>query len=230
MELPWSGVNENGVDQRREAFQSMIKKDDPGRCVPDNSTTRARTRRPPRVWKRCGASAKPTEGKRNQLFFTFKPLLSVSVHGPILAIRRALERKCRQRKKRRGKNFSLSYLHEPLSRRRFIFPAWIYPFLPREGKEGGKGRKRREKERRRRRERKGGGGGGGPLLLLLLLLHVFVHNRTRYIKKQKNKKNKKISSYSLYKSIRGSGSSGSMIRGKIDLEEIVRINREKEVT
>lgn len=61
----------------------MIKKDDPGRCVPDNSTTRARTRRSPRVWKRCGASVKPTEGKRNQLFFTFKPLLSVSVHGPI---------------------------------------------------------------------------------------------------------------------------------------------------
>lgn len=36
MELPGSGVNENGVDQRREAFQSMIKD-------PDNPS-------PPRWW------------------------------------------------------------------------------------------------------------------------------------------------------------------------------------
>lgn len=70
--------------------------------------------------------------------------------------------------------------------------------------------RRRKKERKRRREEEGGGT-SSSCSFASEKADIYI-----YIKKKEEKKKETISSYLLYKSIRGSGSSGSMIRGGQD--------------
>lgn len=122
----------------------------------DNSTTRTRTRRPPRggsVWNITETDVVDGREKKS-------PFLQSSTSAICLRPRSIREEI--QAEKERGKksvvNFFLSLIYTSLCRR-FIFPAWIYPFLPREGKDKRRGEEEeREKEGRRRRRRGEGEG------------------------------------------------------------------------
>lgn len=164
MELSGSGVNENGVDQRREAFESMIK----GYPVPDNSTTR-RTEASPtfRGWAPVEITDTDTSSTRKgkRITFTFTSAICLR---PWTTFSRLLgghlEWKYRQRKMEENPLWTrppnsntlprifFSYLSEPLSFSNLSCSLY---------RERGRRRRRKKERKRRRRRRREGGGGGG---------------------------------------------------------------------